>query len=226
MLTQLDPAFDPTAIRLIVYDLDGTLVDAFEDIWSGVNHALRAHSLAELSYATVRSYVGDGARMLIRRCLGEDHQDIFEPVYNHYRNYYGAHPIDRAHPYPGVLETLERLRSRGLKQAILTNKPDEVSHQVCQALGLAERLDGIWGELPNQPRKPDARSLHVVLEQFGAAAGECLFIGDGPADAEVSRATGVRQVAVTYGLLTRAQLEAFQPAAIIDALPELIELLK
>jgi len=224
MLNALDPTLNVTKIRLIAYDLDGTLVDAFEDIWSGVNAALREHGLAELPYATVRSYVGDGARMLIRRCVGEAHQDRFEEVYQFYRRYYDAHPVDRALPYPGVLETLDRLRALGLRQAILTNKPDEVTHQICARLGIAARMDGIWGERPGSPRKPEAQSLLAVLDHFGVEPSQCLFVGDGPADIEVGRVTGTPVVAVSYGLLSRAQWQAMRPAAVIDALPELIEL--
>lgn len=221
MLTILDPSLDLTPIRLIAYDLDGTLVDAFEDIWTGVNAALREHGLAELPYATVKSYVGDGARMLIRRSIGEAHQDRFEEVYHFYRRYYDAHPVDRAHPYPGALETLERMREMGLRQAILTNKPDEVTRQICAKMGIAARLDGIWGERPGSPRKPEARSLEVVLEHFGVEASECLFVGDGPADNAVGRATGAPVAAVSYGLLSRAQWASMEPAVIIDSLPEL-----
>lgn len=223
MLTLLNPALDVTKIRLIAYDLDGTLVDAFEDIWLGVNVALREHGLPELPYPTVRSYVGDGARMLIRRCVGEAHQDRFEEVYQFYRRYYEAHPVDRARPYPGALETLERLRGLGLRQAILTNKPDEVTRQICAHMGLAARLDGIWGERPGSPRKPEAQSLQLVLEHFAVEPSECLFVGDGPADLAVGRVTGAPVAAVSYGLLSRSQWEKMQPAAIIDTLPELLE---
>lgn len=225
MLTLLDPTLDPARLTLIVYDLDGTLVDAFEDIWSGVNHALGAHGLAALPYATVRSYVGDGARMLIRRCVGQEHQDRYEDVYHFYRSYYEAHPVDRAHTYPGALEMLGRLRARGLRQAVLSNKPDEVTRQACEHLGLARLLDGLWGEHPGRPRKPDARSLQTVMEHFAAVPGETLFVGDGPADCAVASAAGVRFVAVTYGLLSRAQLEPLRPGAIVDALDELRDFL-
>jgi len=211
-------------LRLIVYDLDGTLVDAFEDIWIGVNHALRQFGLPELPYAQVKSYVGDGARMLIRRCLGEAHADRFDEVYPAYRAYYAEHPVDKAHPYPGVAETLQKVRALGLRQAILTNKPDEVSLLTCARLGLDGLVDGIWGEQPGRPRKPDPDSLLQVARHFGFALGQCALVGDGPADHKVAHAAGVRMFAVSYGLLSRAQAEALRPAAVLDSIGELVAL--
>jgi phosphoglycolate phosphatase len=222
-LTNFD--LQPAAIKLIVYDLDGTLVDAFEDIWVGVRFAMRMYGLPELSFATVKSYVGDGARMLIRRALGEAFAERFDEVYTTYRKFYAEHPVDKAQPYPGVLKTLERLRAMGYAQAILTNKPDEVARQTCQKLGLSARVDGIWGERPESPRKPDAEALLQVVHHFDMRPGQCAVVGDGPADHKVSRAAKTKAIGVTYGLLSRVQVLDLHPAAVIDCLPELIELL-
>jgi phosphoglycolate phosphatase len=223
-LTRLE--LHSAAIKLIVYDLDGTLVDAFEDIWDGVNHALRRFGLPELSYETVKNYVGDGARMLIRRCLGESHAARFDEVYHAYRTYYAAHPVAKAHPYPGALETLDRLRGLGYRQAVLTNKPDEVSRQTCERLGVARRVDEIWGERPGSPRKPEAESLLRVVRHFGLIPAAAVLVGDGPADHKVATAAGVSMIAVTYGLLTRQQALALRPAAVLDKIEELTELLE
>lgn len=213
-------------LKLIVYDLDGTLVDAFEDIWTGINHALRRHGLPELPYETVRGYVGDGARMLVRRCLGEEHADRFDDVYPDYLDYYLSNPARQVHTYDGVLETLEQVRAMGLQQAILTNKPHEVTVQTARTLGLSERVDGVWGERPEHPRKPHAEALLQVTEHFGIGAAECVMVGDGPADHKVALAAGARFLGVTYGLLTKQQLQALRPDAIFDKFPELIDYLR
>lgn len=215
----------PGAIGLVVYDLDGTLVDAFADIWTGVNHALRTAGLPTLPYETVKSFVGDGARMLIRRSLGPERLDRYDEVYPLYREYYAAHPIDQARLYPGVAETLDRLRALGFRQAILTNKPDEVTRQICDAMGLTGRVEGIWGELPGEPRKPDPESLAQVVRHFGLTPAQAILVGDGPADHEVARAAGMPLVAVTWGLLSGSQAALLDPAAVIDEISELPDLL-
>lgn len=216
----------PPAARLIIYDLDGTLVDAFEDIAAGVNHALAAHGLPTLTIAQVRRHVGEGAAMLIRGCLGEvGGGHLFEQVYPAYRAYYAAHPVDCARPYPGVPETLTRLRALGLKQAVLTNKPDEVSRQICDKLGLTALLDGVWGERPDRARKPEAEALLAVARHFGVGAGECVMVGDGPADLRVARAAGARVIGATWGILSVEQLASYQPEAMIDQFPQLLALL-
>lgn len=223
-LTNFD--LDPAALELIVYDLDGTLVDAFEDIWIGVNHALAQYGLPQLPFATVKSHVGDGARMLIRRCLGEAHADRFDEVYTTYRKFYADHPVDKARLYPGALATLAELRARGYRQAILTNKPDEVARQVCRQLALAEAVDGIWGERPESPRKPDAESLLEVVRHFGVEPARCAVVGDGAADHKVAHGAGAKMIGVTYGLLNCEQVLERHPSAVIDSLDELLELLK
>ncbi len=224
-MISVTPQADFSNIKLVIYDLDGTLVDAFEDIWLGVNHALRIHRLAELPFDLVKSYVGDGPRMLIRRCLGELHAGQFDPVYQSYRSYYSANPTQKASVYPGTIATLTRLREQGCQQAILTNKPEEVTLQTCENLGLSALVDGIWGERPERPRKPDPQALLLVANHFGVVPEECVLIGDGLPDFQVARAAGAKSILVTYGLQTRQQAETLQPDAVIDAFDELQNIL-
>lgn len=211
----------PAEPKLIIYDLDGTLVDAFDDIYAGVRHAFEQFGIATPPFGRVKSAVGDGAAMLIRRCLGEEHADRFDEVYPAYRAFYADNPAHEVRLYDGVLETLETLRARGLKQAILTNKPDEVVHNLCGPLGLSRLVDGAWGERDDRPRKPDAAALVQVAEHFGLAPGSCVMVGDGPADHAVARNAGIAMVAVTWGLLDRERARALRPSRVIDSISEL-----
>ena len=215
-----------TDIELIVYDMDGTLVDAFEDIWTGLNQALRRFNLPELPYETVRSHVGDGARMLVRRCLGETHADRFDDVYPAYLDYYISHPARSVRTFPGVLETLDRLRAIGLRQALLTNKPHAVTIQTARHLDLTQRLDGVWGEQADEPRKPDPDALLRVMRHFNLEPAQCVMVGDGQADHKVARSCGTYFIGVTYGLLTSQQIRTLRPDAVIDRMEELPEALR
>jgi phosphoglycolate phosphatase len=221
MLQRLDPHFDPSQLKLLVYDLDGTLVDAFEDIWAGVNHAMRSAGLPELPFEQVKSYVGDGAQVLIERCLGDCHAQHFDTIFPVFRAFYSENPNPRAHPYPGVVATLPALRARGLRQAVLSNKPHEVTLLTCNNLGLTPLLDAIWGEEAGRPRKPSAAALELVMRHFGVAPHETAMVGDGPADHAVARAAGCPMLAVTYGLLPREQILALRPAALLNEFTDL-----
>jgi phosphoglycolate phosphatase len=214
------------AVRLLIYDLDGTLVDAFADIRSGVNHALATVGLAPLPLETVKSFVGDGARRLIERCLGDSGAPHLERVYCAFLDYYASHPAESARPYEGAAETLASLRALGLRQAVLTNKPEAISRALCERLGLAMLLDGVWGERPGVPLKPDPESVLRVARHFAIEPPHCAVIGDGPADHAVARAAGTRLIAVTFGQMRTDQVRAAGPDAIVDRLPELVELFR
>ena len=216
----------PLALDLIVYDLDGTLVDAFDDIARGINAVFSRHQLPQLPMAQVRGHVGDGARMLVRRCLADvGALDRFDDIHRGYREYYGRNPAGSARLYPGVLETLEAVRARGIRQAVLTNKPAEVVAGVCDRLGIAARVDGLWGELEGVPRKPAPESLLRVIRHFGFPPDRCAMVGDALPDHRVARAAGVRMIAVAWGLLSRRQALALRPDRVIDRMPELLDLL-
>jgi phosphoglycolate phosphatase len=213
-------------IALVVYDLDGTLVDSFMNIWSNVDHALRHFGLPALPFETVKAFVGDGVEMLVRRALdAAGAAPRFEEFFPYYCDYYLSHPDDHVSLYPGVERTLEALRAAGLQQAILTNKPDGVTQAACARLGLAARVDGVWGERQGQPRKPDPAALTYVMEQFGVAPGACAMVGDGPADIEVARAAGAAAIGVSWGQLGAEALRALAPDAVIEGMEQLPGLL-
>lgn len=207
--------------ELIVYDLDGTLVNAFEDIWLSVNEVMRRHALPEHVFEQVRAYVGEGSAELIRRCLGPAHMDRFEAVHADYRRIYAAHPVRRARCYPGVPETLERIAAHGIAQAILTNKPVEISRRVVAQLGLEAWIDGVWGQSGQTPLKPDPEAFSRVMRFFGVAPGPTVMVGDHRPDHGVARATSAGLAMVTWGILDRPAIESLDPDAIIDHMTQL-----
>ena len=148
--------------ELVIYDLDGTLLDAFDDIHACVNKSFALAGLAPLTLERVKGAVGDGAATLIRRCLGPEHADRFDEVYPRYMEFYSNNPEPRVRLYPGVLEALAAVRAGGLPQAVLTNKPQVVTEQSCAQLGLAPLLDGVWDGREGAPLKPHPESLLAV----------------------------------------------------------------
>jgi phosphoglycolate phosphatase len=207
--------------KLIIYDLDGTLVDAFQDIANAVNHAMRLCGLDELPFEQIKSYVGDGVGALLKRALGEAHAHHLDAVLPPFLEHYKNHSSDFARLYPGVEKTLADIRAMGIQQAILTNKPQPVTDACCAKLGLDCLVDHIWGERPQVPRKPDPAAIEQVLRHFAVQPSECLMVGDGPADFDVARNGAVRVAMVTWGLATADQIAAMAPEVILERMGDL-----
>jgi phosphoglycolate phosphatase len=209
-------------VRVVIYDLDGTLLDAFEDIAGAINGAFGESGLPALTVAEVKQGVGDGARKLVERCLEKvGAGERFEEVYPAFMRHYEGNTTPSVRLYDGVLEALAAVRGLGLKQAILTNKPQAITDGNCARLGLDRAVDGIWGGREGTPLKPHPESLMQIARRFGAEAAACAVVGDYRADFEVARATGARMIGVTWGIYTAEQVAAERPDAVIDAMGEL-----
>lgn len=208
-------------IKLLVYDMDGTLVDAFGDIHEGINKILASFGMPPRTYEQVRRGVGEGARNLIKRMIPPDANVDVDALYVAYRTYYAEHPIVRAGLYPGVAETIDKLRARGIKQAILTNKPHEVALPICDKLDLTRRMDGIWGEIDGEACKPDAEAMLAIVRHFGLQPHECAMVGDGGPDCEVAHAAGTKLFGVAWGQMTREELEAQKADVILERFDEM-----
>lgn len=213
-------------IKLVIYDLDGTLLDAFEDIRSALNHGMEVLGLPTHSLEAVRGFVGDGIDNLVRRGLGPHHQDRFDRALELVAGYYESHPAGAASLYPGVTGTLRAIGESAVRQAILTNKPHGIARDVCEACGLARLVDAIQGEDPGHPLKPDPTSALDLMRRFEADADSTLMVGDGEADMRVARAAGIRSVGCTWGMHPRGVIESLRPDFIIESIGELPELLR
>ena len=251
-LTQ--PAADPVQAydvpSLLVFDLDGTLIDSSEDLCSSVNAALLEVGLPSLSRPEVSSFIGDGAASLMRRALAfrlgsvdpENLDRYFERSYPFFLSYYRAHKLDCTRPYGGVLESLQAIRDvmPELPMAVLTNKPVRPSREICDALGLSRFFFVNYGGDSFPTKKPAPEGLQAILREaqsrLAPAEGggpvlypnRAVMIGDSPADVEVGRTCGLRTVGCQYGLAPEALL-ASRPDILIEApaeLPEALGLLR
>ncbi|MCX7015183.1 MAG: HAD-IA family hydrolase [Candidatus Sumerlaeota bacterium] len=209
-------------IRLVVLDLDGTLVDAFEDIHQATNYTLAQLGKAPLDFATVRSFVGNGAVMLLRRALRIDDGDLIARALAHWQAYAAEHAAERSRLYPGALEFLDGVRRLGVKTALLSNKPHAITVEILARLGLAERFDLAWGERPEFPCKPDPGALRAVMERLGARSDQTLVVGDGAPDLEVAKAAGAFSCGAAWGLTSREGLIALGADVTVDNIDELL----
>jgi len=208
--------------QLVVYDLDGTLVDTLQDITDAANHMLRALGLPPLPAEAVRRYIGRGVRQLVADCLGTEDPERLGRGLTIYRAHYGRHLLDHSRLYPGARELLDHFKDR--TQAVITNKPNPYSRQILERLGVEGYFAAIVGGDAEHPRKPDPAAMRSLMDQAGVAPAQTLFVGDSTIDVETGRNAGVLTVAVLHGLGDADALERAGPDVLVRDLPELLTL--
>jgi phosphoglycolate phosphatase len=213
-------------IKLLLWDLDGTLVDSELDLAHSINAMLRHLHRPELPIEVVASYIGDGAPMLVRRSLGDPEDEVFvKNALEYFMGYYSEHKLDCTTVYAGILETLAAIHQRGtMKMAVLTNKPIKPSRGICDGLRLSEYMTNVYGGNSFPTKKPDPHGARVLLQEHGATPDEAVMIGDSQNDVLTANNAGMFSVGVTYGLSPES-LKIHKPDVLIDHPAELLEVL-
>jgi phosphoglycolate phosphatase len=186
-------------VRLLVFDLDGTLIDSKVDLANSVNHALLAFGLPALPFSVITSYVGDGATVLIRRAAGGNGDGRLEAILESFLSHYRRHLLDTTLPYPGVPETLRKWADR-YEMALLTNKPLGMTQAILSGLALDRFFPDVVGGDSFPRKKPDPEGLLHLMKTRGASPGATLMVGDSRNDVLAGKRAGTRTCGVTYGL--------------------------
>jgi len=199
---------------LLIFDLDGTLIDSRLDLAQAVN-ATRVHmGMGPLENERVYSYVGNGAPALIRRALGEQATEAeVEEGLEYFLEFYREHDLDFTVLYPGVKESLDRLRDAGRRMAVLTNKPVGVSRAIVAGLGVAEHFFKVYGGNSFEFKKPHPIGVEALRKEAGVGREATLMVGDSSVDVLTARNAGIRCCGVTYG---------FQPETLADPAPDML----
>lgn len=199
---------------LLIFDLDGTLIDSRLDLANAVN-ATRTHmGMTTLDHERVYSYVGNGAPVLIRRALGDQATEAeVQEGLEFFLEYYREHDLDYTTLYPGVKEALDRLRAAAKKMAVLTNKPVRMSRAIVEGLGVGGHFFQVYGGNSFEFKKPNPIGVEALRKEVGASREVTMMVGDSSVDVLTARNAGIRCCGVTYG---------FQPETLADPAPDLL----
>ncbi|MGO8796362.1 MAG: HAD family hydrolase [Candidatus Sulfotelmatobacter sp.] len=223
--------FDPRTIKLVIFDLDGTLIDSRLDLVHSVNASLRHIGRPELPDDVIASYVGDGAPVLIQRALGGDavSETLVREGLEFFLSYYREHKLDHTTVYAGIRESLTTIQSPNSgtpvdkrKMAVLTNKPVGPSRAIVDALGLGPFFIQVYGGNSFASKKPDPEGARKLLEESGVPAEHTAIVGDSHVDVETGRNAGLWTVGVSYGFAPHT-LEACPPHVLVDSPADLGE---
>ncbi|GJL54237.1 MAG: phosphoglycolate phosphatase [Nitrospirales bacterium] len=201
--------FDGRQVELVLFDLDGTLIDSKVDIANSVNFTLEDLSLPQRTREEIFGFVGDGVKQLLRLSVGEGNVSRYEEALRIFRLHYLEHCLDNTEFYPNITDVLSHLNGRHC--AVVTNKTLEYTLQIIQGLGAAGTFAAIESPRDSSELKPDPGMLLRVLEAFDVSPEKTLMIGDSTNDVRAAQASGVKVCAVGYGYGNQDKVKALRP---------------
>ncbi|MCQ2578818.1 MAG: HAD-IA family hydrolase [Treponema sp.] len=211
-------------IKLVIFDMDGTLLNTIDDLATATNYALEKNGFPLRTTDEIKQFVGNGVEKLIERALGEENISHFDEVYADFLPYYSAHSKDKTCAYDGVIDLLKELKNRGIKLAVNTNKP-----QAPAAALTEEYFPGLFdytcGAKPENDKKPSPDGCNEIMKLFGISKEETIYIGDSDVDYLTGKNAQVHTISVTWGFRTRSFLEEKGAVNFIDKPDQLLEYL-
>jgi phosphoglycolate phosphatase len=209
-------------MQLLIFDLDGTLIDSQLDLANSVNAARLQMKRDPLPNELIYSYVGNGAPVLLRRAMGPDASETeVQEALQFFLAHYRVHMLDNTVLYPGVKQALDRFRDHGLQMAVLTNKPIYNSQAIVDGLGLHDHFFRVYGGNSFDQKKPDPIGIDRLREEAGVTRELALMVGDSSVDVLTARNAGIRVCGVTYGFQPES-LQAEPPDYLLDRMDDLI----
>ncbi len=216
-------------LKLLIFDLDGTLADTSRDIADAVNHALEPFGIKPYSVEELKAMVGSGITKLLHSLIPSEvikgssspQKNAEEEIVNRFLEYYSKHLLDNTKAYPQVKETLPKLGD--YKKAVISNKREAFSKRVLEGTGLLEFFEIVLGSDSVSEKKPSPVPIFKVLKRLGVSRDETVIIGDSNFDIEAGKAAGIKTIAVTYGFRSKEALK--EADFMIDAFGELLKIL-
>lgn len=207
---------------MILYDLDGTLVDTRQDIVNAATHMLAHFGKPPVSAETIHAYVGRGMPNLVRDCLQTQDESVVDQGMQIYRKFYGEHLMDHSRLYPKTVDLLRYFENR--PQAVVTNKPTPFSDDLLRGLKIHDRFTRVVSGNSGYPKKPDPTSVLEVVREAGINPQDTVFVGDSPVDVITGKSAGMFTVALAQGFVPKPLLVDSQPDVLLDSLEEFWQL--
>lgn len=213
--------------KLVIFDLDGTLLNTIADLAASTNHALAANGYPTHPTEEYRFFVGNGINKLFERALpeGEKTEANVLKIRQRFIPYYDVHCVDLTKPYPGIPELLKTLQQRSVQIAVASNKYQRATGKLIPYFFPDIHFTAILGQREGIPRKPDPQIVHEIMRMANVSTDEVLYVGDSNVDMQTANNARVDSVGVTWGFRPRAELEQGSPFAIIDKAEELLSFL-
>ena len=212
--------------KMVVFDLDGTLLNTIADLAAATNHALATNGYPQHATEEYRFFVGNGINKLFERALpeGEKTDANILKIRQSFIPYYDVHCTDLTQPYPGIPELLHTLQQKGIQMAVASNKYHRATEKLILRFFPDIHFTAILGQREGIPRKPDPQIVHEIIKLANVRTEEVLYVGDSNIDMRTARNAQVDGVGVTWGFRPRTELEQEHPFAIIDQASEILSL--
>lgn len=214
--------------KILVFDLDGTLVDSLTDLANAVNKGLEKAGLPIHNYSAYKQFVGNGRDVLVDKAMGDkaDNHKLKSVVRDVFDREYSVHCNDNTTYYDGCPQLLKILEKNGIFTAVLSNKPDEFVGDIVKKVYPNHTFTAVWGKKPELPRKPDGTSLKIMLEKLGLELSDCLYIGDSDVDVFTAKNAGVDMIGVEWGFRGKEELLSAGADLVVKTADEIMEYIK
>lgn len=208
--------------KAVIFDLDGTLLNTLEDLTDGVNHVMKQFNYPKHTIEEVRSFVGNGIKLLIERSLpGGKENPEFNKVFSAFKSYYTSHCRIKTKPYDGIMELISSLHAQGYKLAIVSNK-NQAAVTELNNIYFSDYISTAIGEQEGVRKKPAPDTVFKALNELNLKTDDAVYVGDSDVDRETAKNSGMNCISVTWGFRDRELLESLKPYAIIDKPADLL----
>lgn len=210
--------------KMVIFDLDGTLLNTIADLGNACNHALRESGFTTHPLSAYNYMVGNGVRKLLERAEPDAGPETIDLMLKNFRAYYDEHCTDMTHPYPGIPDLLEELRSHGIALAVTSNKYQAAVDLIINHYFPDVKFAAVLGEVPGRPKKPDPSIVFAALNEHPCPKNDVLYVGDSAVDMETARRACIESAGVTWGFRPVSELKAAYADNIISSPDEILDL--